>query len=114
MEAGEARDSVHPLLTPAQGAGSDTRRHHFAITGLDTDKATSCSHTLCGAKSSPTQGREHPERKPGDKHCEEQKKSTKPTTKKEQKNQTKAEISENLNKEKLQAPFDDFAPGNLH
>lgn len=106
----EARVSVHPLLTPAQVWRT---WRHFAIAGLDTDKATSCSHTLCRANSSPTPGREHPERKPGSKHCKEQKKKNHHKTN-YQINQTKGETSENLNKQKSRAPFDFFAPGSPH
>lgn len=114
--------SVQPVVHGWQQGGQEQMRparcwlwhtwHRFAIAGLDTDKATSQNHTLCCANSSPTQGREHPERKLGDKHCEEQKKTHKAN---HHINQTKAEISEDLNKQISQAPFDFFAPGScLH
>lgn len=76
MGAGEARDSSSAADTSERCWLWHTCRH-FATAGLDTDKATLRSHALCRANSSPTQGREHPERKPGDKHCEEKKQKTK-------------------------------------
>lgn len=66
-------------------------RRHFATAGLDTDKATLRSHALCRANPSPTQGREHPERKPGDKHCEEKSKKQNPNKSNHSRNEWECE-----------------------
>lgn len=107
---GEARDSVHPLLTAAHGADSDTHDNILPSLALTQTKqhrtATHCTVLT-----------HHPHRAeniPKGNLAINTAKNKKTHKTNHQINQTEAEMSENLNKQKSQAPFDFFVAGSPH